>query len=492
MFKVLLVDDESWILTDLCNLIGWEDYGFEIIAKAGNGTEAEMLIEVHRPDLIISDIKMQGVSGIELLGNMKAKRNRHSETVLISAYEDFAYAQEAVRLGAFDYLLKPIGKKALVDVLQRAYARLCETRQIRQQLANYEMSQIILELVETGHDEERIQEMINGQGLSWIYEPYRAFVIRTNSGDSDIESFKQGLFVALPGLTVAFAQIGGRKWAGMIRDSSLRHRHADTLYKKLCMLSRTYKLDIGISQPHRKPGQFKQAYKQADTMADHRFITGRFGLHLYRSLSYSRFNTLLKNIQSEPYNSLRELIRRISRIARGMNMEQLEKVYDAFLLRMDPSGVMSGTIADFVHEKELPLLFSDIHQLMANLTEQLNEGVMENRQSQQSSNVVIRKIVQIIHTQYNGKLMIGSLAEQFRMNACYLSSLFKRETGKSFTGYLVEVRLNKAADLLQDAALTLYDVSELVGYDDYFHFSKLFKKYRGVSPVAYRKANITT
>ena len=102
-------------------------------------------------------------------------------------------------------------------------------------------------------------------------------------------------------------------------------------------------------------------------------------------------------------------------------------------------------------------------------------------------NSVIDEIVKDINLNYNKRIILGTYAEKYNVNPCYLSNVFKSVIGVSFTTYLLEQRLKKAVELLKNTSLTLYEISDKVGYDDYFHFSKLFKKYKGVSPKLFRK-----
>jgi len=123
MFKVLLVEDKPYVLEDIKNILKWEDYGFEVIGTAQNGEDALNLMRRTLPDIIFSDIEMPDVNGFQLLEKVNS---RYSGIVMvfISAYDKFSYAQDAIRLGAFDYLLKPVEKENLIDVLKKVSIKL--------------------------------------------------------------------------------------------------------------------------------------------------------------------------------------------------------------------------------------------------------------------------------------------------------------------------------------------------------------------------------
>lgn len=242
MYKVILVDDEPWILADLRGMVDWQAFGFQVVAEALSGSRGEMLIKACRPDLIISDIRMQETDGLEMFRNMGAAQRESSFTIFISAFEEFAYAREAIKLGAFDYIMKPIKQAELEDTLVRVKRRLDDRR----------------------------------------------------------------------------------------------------------------------------------AEQQA------------------------------------------------------------------------PAAALAG-------------------------------------------NPIISGMQKHIEQHYNSKLMIGHYAAEHYMNANYLSALFKQETRLSFTSYVLRVRMEKACQLLLTTHATIPEISVQVGYDDYVHFSKLFKKNIGVTPAAYRK-----
>ena len=118
MYRVVLVDDEPWTLIGIMNTVDWEAEGFEIVAKETNPVQAFNSICEQRPDIVFTDIKMPGMTGLELIRKIRDE-NIHSEIIIISGFADFNYAQEAIRQGAFDYCLKPIEEEKLMQILQK-------------------------------------------------------------------------------------------------------------------------------------------------------------------------------------------------------------------------------------------------------------------------------------------------------------------------------------------------------------------------------------
>lgn len=118
MYKVVLADDEKWVLYGLSRLIDWEEQGFHIEGLASNGTEALESCRLIRPDLLISDIRMPGTDGLELVKKLREVSKR-TVVIFISGYSDFAYAQQAIRMGVFDYLIKQVSREDLIAALRR-------------------------------------------------------------------------------------------------------------------------------------------------------------------------------------------------------------------------------------------------------------------------------------------------------------------------------------------------------------------------------------
>lgn len=159
MFKAVIVDDESWILDDLRGIINWNEEGFEIIGEAENGSKAEAIIKRYKPDIVFCDIRMPEMNGIELLGRVKSKY-RNILIVFISAYSDFSYAQQAVALGAFDYLLKPVEVNILKNVLRRARSHIEEIKNIYKKVEDFEITKLFFDILDKTDNFDEIKRKL--------------------------------------------------------------------------------------------------------------------------------------------------------------------------------------------------------------------------------------------------------------------------------------------------------------------------------------------
>ena len=138
MYNVLLLDDETWALEDLKKIIEWEKYGFRVVGQAKNTIEAEYILKNKKVDFLISDIMLKGEDGLEFVNKIRSKYQLL--IVFVSAYGKFEFAQKAVNLGAFDYLLKPVEKNKMVSLLKRVKHQLDFEKQNDEKIINYEKS----------------------------------------------------------------------------------------------------------------------------------------------------------------------------------------------------------------------------------------------------------------------------------------------------------------------------------------------------------------
>lgn len=482
-YKVMLVDDEPWIVTDLRHLVEWEELGFTIVAEAGTGLEAEKLALLHQPDLIISDIRMPGINGIALLERLRARQYKKL-FVFLTAYEDFAYARDAVKLGAVDYILKPVRRMDLLGVLENAAVRLQESEALYRALHDYEVGMLIFELLEQKAERPDIRKRLEQAGLSLNTVCYRVGVVIFHEA-ADHERFartlQESLLIPL-GLSTVCAPLGSGKWIYLINGKLAGLPGLRRAMRELSSLVARMDGCIGISLPQTSLGKFRDAYREADLMAARSFIPLQASINRYPP--HHRMAARLAQLRAcSTRIEIGEWIEELQRRGRLLNVESLAKAYNAILQRLVELGGANGS--EPIQESELPCIYRNYSDVL-DAMKQLLAGKQDAPPIMGGSYVVASMLADIA-ARYPHKLLIADYAERFRMNASYLSQLFKQEVGESFTDYLLKVRMNKAAELLRDERLSIEAISEQVGYDDHFHFRKMFKKYYQVTPSVYRR-----
>ena len=475
MYSVLLIDDESWVLEDLKSLLDWGEYGFEIVAEANDAENAKKLIELKRPDVVISDIRMPGLSGIQLLETFQ-NADFSFKTIFVTAYGKFEYAKKALELGADGYLLKPVVTEELVATLLKIKKQL-DNKSGADTISEWEKTQKLYALLDGVDSEDESEKLFKELGIPNVSDSYVLAVVK--------EPFEKvsELFCDFPmhATTLSFSP-----------KSCLVHIQSPTPYfniityknmllalKELCEKN---DIQMGVSRIADKKRKFRITYTQAES-----------------ALYYSFVNSLYVNVYSGRNENTQELLSMISRHkSMAQKCEILKTLPDELRQRHIYGKKLEELLEHLVKQldvdydlyaldiKELAEQFTSVDNFFVYLGQCINDN-NRKRSKKTTSRGIVKEIIEYIQSGYDQKIMINDLAQQFFLNPSYLSNLFKQETGKSFTAYLVECRLKKAAELLETTELTLYEISAKVGYEDYFHFSKLFKKHMNISPANYRK-----
>lgn len=388
MYNILIVDDEPIVKIALRSILPWEEYGFFICGTAGNGLEALSLIEKQHPDVIITDLKMPGMDGLELIRTLKEK-NYPGEILVLSNYEDFDSVRSALLLGAADYLLKI---KIQADTL---LACLNKTTEKLQKKAG-EKSPV---------PEETISENRNRLLLSFF------------QGDSSLASFIQENRETKLGFmekSCAICYVTFEKFlsndAFSISANLLRDMILDAVQGALqpyILVLNDYSALVVFSQRELTVSQIKVE-------------------QLVKKL-YNRFTMYQSFAPDMPYQENLK------------NYEEARKIYQSF---------------------------------------QQNEGHYKND---------VAKTIAYIEENYMHRLTLASISANVNLSSSYLCRVFKSEVGISITSYLNNLRIRKAATLIKEQALSLKEISAMVGIDDQLYFSRLFKKCMGISPSEYGK-----
>lgn len=495
---MIIVDDEPWIVKDLISLLDWEAMGFVIVASSSDVMEVERLVIQHSPDLILCDIRMPGMSGLEL---MEIVKSNHPAVVFLfmSAYSEFSYAVRAVQLGAFDYLIKPVVADVLESSLMRAKTALAEQTRGRMKTRIMQNTLLMLDLLD-GASPHRItagrlakEGQIRPSGGTYLF-----FVVQTTnllSANQTQEQLQHGLEemgACNAAITTMMGQTGVGKWFVLINFTMNDREHKRFILREFRPLRKQSKADriaVGVSSPFVGLDRIRQHYREAERMVRMHWMTGRTGVYIYRQdrIGSSIFDWQERIKQTTRYAELGAVLQLLSsRLHKdGFDPDSLTVVYNdtiRHLARLD--GLLKEHEVEECPVEELITLYKSPMELFEELhaTVQINRG-----QNRETDNRIVLEVLQEIESNYRDRLSLTGIAGKHFINANYLSQLFKLKSGRSFKQHLVETRLAKAAELLTEGKLSLQEISSEVGYDDYFHFSKLFKKYRGVSPADLRK-----
>lgn len=476
MYSVLLIDDEPWVMEDLKFLVDFKSLGFEIVAEAFDADSARKAISEFSPNLVISDIRMPGLSGIQLLEEYPLE-TRTFKTVFVTAYGKFEYAKHALELGAFGYLLKPVEPDELKRTLEKIKSVLDIEKGMTEQIHHYEKAKILYTLLDSFNSKDNIVERLQKIGIK---DHTRKYVLVLAEADEiipdehlDMSKWDIVSFALSHHRSLLFVQS---------KNGNLNSVGYKNLISHFQKISEKEDVKFGVSNIMSDITKFRSAFNQAECALDTIFINGKsVNLYYNGDENIDEIIRFILDLRVTDKNTL--LIEKLPEmlIEKNINIDNFNSIVSCLVKHL---GIEAEDVE--INSKELINQFSDVKSYFTYLCQYTSGAYKPNGKT--SSRYVIREITDYIEHNYNEKLMINDLAQKFFLNPSYLSGLFKEETGKPFTAYLVECRLNKAVELLENTDLSSSEISVQVGYEDYFHFSKLFKKHIGISPSNYRKS----
>jgi len=477
LYQVLLVDDERIVLESLKGSLNWEQIGFSVCGTADNGMEALERIREYRPDVVFTDIRMPGISGLELI--KRVREISQCSIVIASGFAEFGYAQKAIKFGIDGYCLKPFDEEEIVSLLTRIRGRL-----------DKEMEAADLELEGSLTDKPTEDElfMLNSMLRHRGFRPGRGYAVFVARGVRGHEWSRMvaGMKVCAPVAT------GRSKRAILVEASSF-----ESLKSWIETMIRDHpECSAGWCCCDR-PEQLYLAFEQADIAAYQYFLDPSRRLHCFRQAKINEITLLFKELKESilqrnvaAANAMMDLIVKLMREQEG-NIQTV--------LRLNHLVVTSVEWEPFTYEpyhygyEELAKAYADL----APLIENLKAGIAKfaNDENNESGPVIdhdnLKKIIEDVDLHYDRPgLSIRELSGRYFVHPNYLSQLFKKHTGDTFTDYVTKKRIQRACHLLSRTDMSIRAVGENCGYPDYFHFAKMFKKVVGLTPSAYRDSGI--
>lgn len=499
MIKVLLVDDEPNVRQGVRMMIPWQELGLEVIGEGEDGDDGLAKIMELDPDIVIADVKMPGMTGIQMIDAAK-KKGFNGKSLILSGYSDFTYAKEAMSLGVRQFILKPVDEDELIDALKA----------LREEIEGEERNKIVIEHGSEYLSEKLVQALLLGDEKliakselsSYNYNSYTAAIITASENmsaeekNSLLNTLKKRLEndrvadVTTPGfsgmIAVLFKDISRGKLMEYL--SNMYKEYPEQIFITIgCTVSDMY--DI------------KQSYCEADNLLKNRFQ------YLHRGVVSSE--TLSGDVREG--NETDELIDRIYAYIEINDTDKLDEALELFRASlcseaytaerikvtcitavMEIKSKLVKNIGDkkteqFINEdliagiSERTSLFDIIELLKNTLTE------LSNTHFGRTTKSTMERVVQYIRSNYNSELRLEQLAAIFGYNRAYLGKVFHQYTGENFNNYLDSIRISEAKRLLEMDEYKVYEVAEMVGYTNINYFHNKFKKYVGVSPLSYKR-----
>ena len=525
----MLVDDEPYILQGLQVLIDWESGGFEITALCSNGKEALKYLKENHVDLVISDIRMPEMTGLELLETVKKEKISDAEFVLLTGYDDFAYTQKAIRNGCLDYILKPVEEEELISVLRKVTNLNKESiilRKDREKMEDAYLARIIRHLIRGKFNEEDIEYANKHLQLSGNMRfIYIELVHRetdedpADSDEYDMSALQKQLFSACREVLKEYSNhftmdisfdednnnVGFLYCENMatIRDMSEKD-FLDAFIKKIEVLTiKPIRMFCGESVP-----DIASLSKSFDSCRRLKSIAGfhnRKKLYFYEETQTGHANIVLCK------NTIDDIIGSIVKNDTAMIEEGVEKLYDElhgkegtnrdFDLNINYLLFqlihLASELDDTVNQEEIIQYISEqtsedafvrgSHQHLKKFALEYASYLSELRKS--ISHGILASVETEVREKYAENISLKYLGDKYHINSSYLGQVFSKKYGMSFKNYLTNYRIREAAMQIINTDKKINKIAEDVGYKDCDYFIRKFIEIMGCTPSKYRKTN---
>lgn len=537
MISLIVVDDEVLVRVGLRTMLPWARMGFKIIGDAENGREGLRLIQELKPDLVIADIKMPVMDGLEMMRRARAG-NAKSRFIVLSSYDDFHLVREAMKMGADDYLIKleldPANLTRVLEAVREGITADAEfDRQKRSDDIHAHMSReaarkdFCAKLIsgtlaapreisrmagylemETGERglacclariEEIVQEEKYARGEDRaVLDQQVEHLLNEVAGDS----FRAFAFGHGEG---AFALI-----AFFDADSSRADRRAglEKLGARIIATLRTYlniTVTVGVSDVHTGLAALHRAFAEACAAADRSFFLGSGGAIFFADAT-ARPRT---GVDLRTADRLKELQAALD----YSDAERLAACFDDITTALQGEECTREQICNFCFQlayklreiaesrSDLPLegllnpagLYRDITSLSTlralmdrvGILKEKTVGMLEQRREHGRNAVTIQSVKRYVQDHLAEEVRLAEVAEFLHVNHCHLSTIFRQSSGECFSDYVTRVKIEEAQKLLSTSRYMIREVADMLGFSNAYYFSRVFKKVTNLTPTQY-------
>lgn len=526
MIKVVIADDEERICRLIEALVDWDSMEMEIAGTAHNGLEAAEMVEKLRPDILITDIRMPGCSGLDLIRCTK-ECNEKLEIVVISGYAHFEYAQQAIKYGVGDYLLKPINKMELTATLEKLKKRICQRK-----VSELDKEEL-LRKAEKDVNRQRanlVRELLEGERLPLSAELLRdtyylqvqpglfqVFWMKMDCGQDALSEASVSVLMEkvqqeternlrskcfeMVSLIRGFSCIGIMNY-GDSRKEEIRRSLKSCLSQLELQkgLFHQVMFSAAAGEAFAGPERLDESMKQASRLIDERIVKGtgrlleRLGppsalqekqvLDQYLREAARAVEVMSVETADTAAAFLEEEVRRLRDVRGYEIIDLVGSAADIFAVRMqmpDRREALEGFREQCSQCSSSEAVFDCLRRFQGDYIQKV--------QTERENDAVrpIRKAKQYIQNHYGESITLEEVSGIVGLSPAYFSALFKKTEGEGFAKYLIRVRIEQAKILLRETNIPVSEICRRVGYNDLKHFTQTFEKTAGVKPATYRK-----
>jgi len=516
MKKIMLVDDEILTRESIRSCVDWNAEGFIYCGDAADGEMALPLIEEWRPQIVITDIKMPFMDGLELASIVR-KTYPSIKIIILSGHDEFHYAQQAIRIGVEDYCLKPVGSADLIELLQKVSKQI-DAEQQQKETAVYSKEKLLADMCGGLISTSKAIEVASNYSISLIAHYYAVVSIELRfHHDQVVEQCytlaeEQLIACFQSGLDVLSYRPSRNELVYIIKAN-------DQHELKQCLVNLPQKINaslqllsceaaLGIGSIQQRLQSIHQSYREADDEKNRQRLALQSQLEAYSFLTETFVQQPLVNrtqfidfIKIGTADQLEEFLQQFCK-----DMGQLSwnsSMYGIYLLNELTLEAFHTAKHYFPVVPNINVHAADMQQRVKEITSLAQcktylvdllsllwqwRAIGSNQYSE-----LIMKVKQYIEYHYhNNQLSLQEISKHVGVSSSHLSKVFSQESKQTLTEFITQTRIHKAMELLKTTHCRTFEIAYTVGYQDQHYFSNIFKKVTGMTPIEFRKQGSST
>lgn len=500
MYKVLLVDDEPFITKGLQAILDWEDLGFEVVKIAGNGAEALSYIKENTVHLLITDIMMPKMTGLELIEEAK-RIQPFMKCMILSGYQEFNFVKQGVKLGIENYLLKPVDEDELLKSIQTISQKLYRSFSSNQYpgfttLKDNTLWRLVNGEIEKGEWQERLSLynmnfLRSFYNVSILHFEYEKDLELNKRMQTYIEDNYPATCFYNPDQELIIIFEADNKGDLLIYNNELLNQYLAEISDEV---GRHY-LSMGIEVT--SVGGLIESYVVARELTLNKAVL-EDGVLITESLPIDKQKLLEVEQESKVQlaksimDSREEVEKSVQLFFRNLQLEKnfvshrVVRKYAMDLISFVHHSVRKEKYSNQTSSIEKLFHATNIQEIQNILEDYCDDLIDKMNQKDETRSPVIQKILKYMHENYDQSLSLKTLSQRFYVNPIYLGQLFQKEVGMVFSDYINHYRLEKSKELLRDTQLRAGHIGKKVGYGDITYFYKQFKRNVGATPTEWR------
>lgn len=503
MYQLMIIDDEPVVRAGIKQLIPWENYNFELCAEGVDGKDGLRKVLDYSPDLVLVDVKMPGMSGIELIREAK-KEGFEGKFIILTGYSDFDFAKSAISLGVRAYLLKPIDEDELLNNVQEVLDELDAKKNLDDYYTLSELKarqEVLYRLLMHSADKDTLRKEIKLYGMDFNYHSFCTAILSTKStyleNDSNKVKEREELIykdlVHVDKITVDDKLVlicKGRSYQEILTTLVKNNERVKRYYREGFFIAIGHNVayweDLSFSYECAKLlTEYEFLYKDSEAVSIE--ILNQIGINAVGNFT----DRLCSLIEIGDVDAIHQIMKELKHCYKNELMKESE-----VKILVIHNMVLLHSVLERRYESKKEN-FPDFEKFIDGIKRvECLEGLMEMVDDYcvkatlcigaSTTDVVVKRMISYIEKNYDQDLKLEGIAKIFNYNSAYLGKVFKKEMGESFNNVLDSIRIENAKRLLIESDLKVYQVSKQVGYSNIDYFYSKFKKNVGISPKEYK------